>query len=294
MNVEEQIEKQRSRVNGHLSKLITSSGDDTPIVRAMRYSVDAGGKRIRPLLLLAAGEALGGSEEVLLPAACAVEMIHTYSLIHDDLPAMDNDDFRRGKPSSHKVFGEAMAILAGDALLTLAFDVLSRFPDDPEYDHKKLKVITILSDAAGVRGMIQGQFLDLNSEGKVVEKEMVERIHSCKTGALIKGSVKAGATLAGATRDELEALSFYGQKIGLAFQIVDDLLDIQGSTETIGKTPGKDRTQGKVTYPSVIGLEESREKAKLLLEEAEKGIASFKEGGKVLRHLARLIVLRNK
>lgn len=262
--------------------------------KAMRYSTFAGGKRVRPVLLLAACEAFGGELSAALPAACAMEMIHTYSLIHDDLPAMDNDDFRRGNPTNHKVFGEAVAILAGDALLTQAFILLSSpfFASNMPHD-RILAVIHEVASAAGSRGMVGGQVVDMESEGvKDLDIPTVQFIHTHKTGALIKASVKCGAILAGADERQIAAITRYGEAIGLAFQIADDILDIEGTTAEIGKDAGSDQARGKATYPSVIGLNESRKRAAELLEIALDAISAFDDKAEPLREIARFILAR--
>ncbi|MBI3625340.1 MAG: polyprenyl synthetase family protein [Candidatus Rokubacteria bacterium] len=232
---------------------------------AMRYSVFAGGKRLRPILVIAGAEAVGGTMERVLPTACAFELIHTYSLIHDDLPAMDDDDYRRGRLTNHKVFGEAIAILAGDALLTLAFALLA--------EHASLEVMKEVSRAAGTFGMIGGQVADIQSEGKSVDAETLEYIHRHKTAALIRCALRSGALLAGAAPSALRAISEAGSHLGLAFQIVDDILDVEGSLEALGKTAGSDRRKKKVTYPDHFGLEASRLKAKSLIEDAKAALA---------------------
>ena len=262
--------------------------------RAMRYSVFAGGKRIRPVLMLAACEAVGGTPDLAIPAACAMEMIHTYSLIHDDLPAMDDDDFRRGRPTNHKVFGEAIAILAGDALLTEAFILMS----SPEYAAKVgparlLPVIQEIGICAGSRGMVGGQVVDMESEGKKdIDLATVQYIHTHKTGALMKASVKAGAILGGAEGDLLVAMTRYGEAIGLAFQIADDILDIEGTTEQIGKDAGSDQARGKATYPAVMGLADSKRRAQELVDLALESLSPFGEKAEPLREIARYIVAR--
>jgi len=262
--------------------------------RAMRYSTFAGGKRIRPVLLLAACEAVGGNRLKALSAAAAMEMIHTYSLVHDDLPAMDNDDFRRGNPTNHKVFGEAVAILAGDALLTQAFILLS----SPELTAAVpaatlLQVIQEFAGCAGSRGMVGGQVVDMESEGKHdIDLPTVQYIHTHKTGALIKASVKAGALLGGATPDQLDALVRYGEAIGLAFQIADDILDIEGTTEELGKDAGSDQARGKATYPSVVGIGEARRRSVELLDMALQSIDGLDHRADPLREIARYVVAR--
>jgi len=262
--------------------------------KAMRYSTFAGGKRIRPILLLAACEAVGGEQSTALPAACAMEMIHTYSLVHDDLPAMDNDDFRRGNPTNHKVFGEAVAILAGDALLTQAFILLSSpFLAASIPPERILTVLYEIASAAGSRGMVGGQIVDMESEWKKdLDLPTVQFIHIHKTGALIKASVKSGAILGGADERQLMSLIRYGEAIGLAYQISDDILDIEGTTAEIGKDAGSDQSRGKATYPAVIGIHESRRRAAELLEIALDAISDFDEKAEPLRALASYIVSR--
>jgi len=246
--------------------------------RAVRYSLFAGGKRIRPLLVLAAGRAVGGATEELLPLASAAEMIHTYSLVHDDLPAMDDDDLRRGKPTCHKVFGEAIAILVGDALLTRAFHLLAEMPvgSDPLALRRRLSATAVLAEAAGTTGLIGGQVGDLESTGQAVARGDLERIHRAKTGALIRACVVGG----------------YGAAIGLAFQVVDDVLDATEGPDRLGKTPGKDRSAGKATYVREHGLEGARAIARRLLEEALEAIGPLGAGGATLAGIARRIVER--
>src|SRR5262245_15277817 len=223
----------------------------------MRYSLFAGGKRLRPALVLTAGEAFGAPSHQLAPAACALELIHTYSLIHDDLPALDNDDLRRGRPTCHKVFGDAMAILAGDALLTLAFEVLAKL-EDIDAD-RKVQISGDLASAAGTAGgMIGGQVNDIEEEGRTPTPELLESIHRAKTGAVLRASVRIGAIYASADDEQLGALTCFGERIGLAFQIVDDVLDVEQSSEALGKTAGKDAQQHKITFPAVYGLDRSR------------------------------------
>ena len=259
------------------------------IHKAMRYSVFAGGKRLRPVLVIAGAEAVGGAMDAVLPAACAMELIHTYSLVHDDLPAMDNDDFRRGRPTNHKVFGEAMAILAGDGLLTLAFRLIADcFP--PGADAGVLRaVLTDIADAAGTRGMVGGQVADLEAEGRQVGPAMLEFIHRHKTAALIRTSLRVGAILAGATAPQLDALSLAGGNIGLAFQIMDDILDVEGTTEQLGKTAGKDQQQQKATYPAIHGIEASRVRAQALIAEADTALHGLGPRAEPVRALAQFI-----
>jgi geranylgeranyl diphosphate synthase type II len=264
------------------------------IHKAMRYSIFAGGKRVRPVLMLAACEAVGGIIEKAMPAACAMEMIHTYSLIHDDLPAMDNDDFRRGRPTNHKVFGEAIAILAGDGLLTEAFKLISNpsFAADIE-SAKRLAVIHEIATCAGTYGMVGGQVVDMESEGKPeIDLPTVQYIHTHKTGALIKASVVAGALLGGADEVQLAAIRRYGEAAGLAFQIADDILDIEGTTEEIGKDAGSDEARGKATYPAVMGLAAAKQEAKAMMDEAMLALEPLGKPAEPLREIARYIVER--
>jgi geranylgeranyl diphosphate synthase type II len=264
------------------------------IHRAARYSLFAGGKRLRPLLVMAAGEAVGAGDGELLPFACAVEMIHTYSLIHDDLPAMDNDDLRRGKPTSHKVFGEAVAILAGDALLTRAFHLLCTVPDDwaPARVRRRLDAAALLGQACGTSGLIGGQVQDLESEGQDVSPEALERLHRAKTGALLSACVLGAATLGGAGADDLARLERYARAVGLAFQVVDDILDATEAGAQLGKTAGKDDAAGKATYVRVHGLEPARRMAAELREDALGALAPLGERGALLAELARLMTER--
>jgi geranylgeranyl diphosphate synthase type II len=263
------------------------------IHRAMRYSLLAGGKRIRPVLCIAAGEAVNRPENSAGIEECAatLELVHTYSLIHDDLPALDNDDFRRGKPTCHKVFGDAMAILAGDALLTQAFAVLSQLKVSGK---RCVALVAELSQAAGtVEGMIGGQVADLEAEGKPVEEAHLHYIHRAKTGAMMRASVHMGAIYGGAPEGEFEALSRYGEHIGLAFQIVDDIHDVEGTPESLGKTPGKDAQQQKATFPSLYGVEESRRQASQHLDAANSALEAFGDRARRLAELAERIVSRS-
>jgi geranylgeranyl diphosphate synthase, type II len=288
--------KERCRVVDEALECFLPKGEELPfsLHKAMRYSVFAGGKRVRPILMLAACEAVGGTVPQALPAACAMEMIHTYSLIHDDLPAMDDDDFRRGNPTNHKVFGEAVAILAGDALLTEAFILLSRQMGTADVPPDVLlKVINEIGVCAGSRGMVGGQVVDMESEGnRDIEFATVQYIHTHKTGALIKASVRSGALLGGADPQSLAAMTRYGEAIGLAFQIADDILDIEGTTEEIGKDAGSDEARGKATYPAVIGLAESKRLAAELVDRAFAALEPFGEKGEPLREIASYIINR--
>lgn len=269
-----------------------------PIVRpekiyeAMRYSLLAGGKRLRPILCLATCELLGGTEEMSMPTACALEMIHTMSLIHDDLPAMDNDDYRRGKLTNHKVFGEDIAILAGDGLLAYAFEFVATQTQNVA-PKNIIEVIARLGRTVGAAGLVGGQVLDLESEGKTdITAETLTFIHTHKTGALLETSVVSGAILAGAGPEEVQKLSQYAQNIGLAFQIIDDILDITATQEELGKTAGKDLVAQKATYPSLWGIEESRHQAQQLIDSAIDKLADYGEKAAPLRAIAQYIVNR--
>ena len=289
------LEGRRRLVEAALDAALPSESQwPATIHRAVRYSLFAGGKRIRPLLVLAAGEAVGGAPAHLMPMACAVEMIHTYSLIHDDLPAMDNDDLRRGKPTSHKVFGEAIAILAGDALLTRAFHLLAEVPADATVDasRRRLRAMAILGHAAGTTGLIGGQVADLEAEGRDVSIGELQDLHRAKTGALLRACVVAGAVLGGAGEEDLDRLDKYGETIGLAFQVVDDVLDATESAAQLGKTAGKDAAAGKATYVRAVGLEGARAISGGLLSEARAAIAPLGERGALLGALATMIVER--
>jgi geranylgeranyl diphosphate synthase, type II len=262
----------------------------TKLHQSMNYSIAAGGKRLRPILVIAAAEALGKTYENVLPTACALEFIHTYSLIHDDLPAMDDDDLRRGQPTNHRVHGEAMAILAGDSLLTEAFHLIAR-NSKPDQAAVTLEVISRIAAASGSRGMAGGQAVDLLSEKVKISLEELERLHRHKTGKLIQVSIEAGALTAGADRRQLESLSRFGECIGLSFQIADDVLDIEGGEE-IGKDIGSDVANEKATYPSILGLEESKRLARELTEEALGVLRDFDAKADPLREIARYVVYR--
>jgi geranylgeranyl diphosphate synthase type II len=264
----------------------------TTLHRAMRYSVMAGGKRLRPVLVIAGAEAVGGSAEAVLPAACAIELIHTYSLIHDDLPAMDDDDYRRGRLTSHKVFGEAMAILAGDALLTLAFRLIAENGGQPGDAQRLCRVVADVAAGAGASGMVGGQVVDVESEGKTISAETLEYIHRHKTAALIRTSVRAGAVLAGGAAREVSALTEAAEHLGLAFQIVDDILDVEGDSAELGKTAGSDQRKQKATYPALHGLEASRREAQTLVQVAKERLAQVGPRTAPLSALADFIVER--
>jgi geranylgeranyl diphosphate synthase type II len=292
--LEAYLQAQQQRLEAALDHHLPAPDADPPVLsEAMRYSVFAGGKRVRPVLLLAATEAVGGDGEAVLPAACALEFVHTYSLIHDDLPAMDDDEYRRGRLTSHKVFGEAVAILAGDALLTHAFDVMTCPALAARFAPAVLLEAThCLARAAGSAGMVGGQAVDMGSEGREVPLDVLEYIHHHKTAALIGAAVTIGGLLGGGTAVQLEALKRYGQTIGLAFQIADDVLDVEGDSAALGKKVGQDAQHGKATYPALLGLEASRQQAGALLNEALAAISDFDDGADRLRQLARFIVNR--
>jgi geranylgeranyl diphosphate synthase type II len=297
MTLLEYLAQQQKRVDAALDRRVPAESEDPSIIhRAMRYSLFAGGKRIRPLLAMAAAEAISGHSDDgqsngIEDAACALELIHTYSLIHDDLPALDNDDLRRGRPTCHKVFGDAMAILAGDALLTLAFEALSKLPGvDAE---RRVRLVAELATASGtVGGMIGGQVNDLEGEGQEPTAPLLESIHRAKTGALLRASVRMGAIYAGAGDSELAALTCFGEHIGLAFQIVDDLLDVEQPSEALGKTAGKDAQQKKITFPAVYGLERSRAMAEQERLAAHFALRPFGDRAERLLQLADLVVQR--
>ena len=291
MNLPEYLAHQQKRVDTALDQWVPAESQDPSIIhRAMRYSLFAGGKRIRPILCVAAAESVSDFPDGIEPAACSLELIHTYSLIHDDLPALDNDDLRRGVPTCHKVFGDAMAILAGDALLTLAFQVLAQLDCDAA---RKAKLIEELSTAAGtVGGMIGGQVRDIEGEGKHPDAALLDVIHSAKTGALLRASLRMGGIFAGADEEQFGALSCYGEHVGLAFQIVDDVLDVEESSEALGKTAGKDVQQKKITFPAVYGLDRSREMAEQERLAAHLALRPLDERAERLREIADWIVHR--
>ena len=292
--IQEYLSQQKQTVDQHLDDFLPPIDSHPEVIhQAMRYSIFAGGKRIRPILALATGEALEGDFQKLVYLACALEMIHTYSLIHDDLPAMDDDNYRRGQLTTHKKFGEGIAILTGNALLTQAFQLLAEIPARADETDKKLSVIQDICQATGTsRGMLGGQALDLTHQGKPVSAEQLERIHSAKTGALILASVSCAALLSGASEEAYERLRSYGSRIGLAFQIADDVLDIESSSKESGKTSGKDNLHRKATYPAMYGLETSRQIAKELVEEAIREIDFLGSRGEVLKALGRFISVR--
>jgi geranylgeranyl diphosphate synthase type II len=291
MSLREYLASQQRLVDTELDRLVPpeTTAPET-IHRAMRYSLFAGGKRIRPILCMEASRAVANDAEGLVACACSLEMIHTYSLIHDDLPALDNDDYWRGKLTNHKVFGDAIAILSGDSLLTLAFRVLAELPTDGD---RKARLTAELATASGtVGGMIGGQVADLEGEGKPPEATLLETIHRAKTGALLRASLRLGAIYAGADERRYAALSCYGEHVGLAFQIVDDILDVEESSEALGKTAGKDAQQQKITFPAVYGPEESRRMAEKECARAHEVLTPFGDRAARLHELADLIVHR--
>jgi geranylgeranyl diphosphate synthase type II len=291
MNLRDYLGQQQRLVDAELDRLVPPEATPPETIhRAMRYSLFAGGKRIRPILCIEAVRAVSDADDGAVSAACALELIHTYSLIHDDLPALDNDDYRRGKLTNHKVFGEAMAILAGDALLTLAFQVLAELSVASD---RKARLMAELAIASGtVGGMIGGQVADLEGEGKPPDAALLETIHRAKTGALLRASLRLGAIHAGAAENQYAALSRYGEHVGLAFQIVDDLLDVEESSAELGKTAGKDAAQHKITFPAVYGLEVSHRMAAEECERAHQALGPFGERAARLHELADLIVHR--
>ena len=296
MDLKKYLQEKEDIVNKALDTLLPKE-DEFPqrLHKAMRYSVFAGGKRIRPILVIAAAEVFGKTAANVINIACAIELIHTYSLIHDDLPAIDNDDLRRGLPTNHKGFGEAIALLAGDALLTKGFQIMSQ-PSGVSGQQSALilKSIHEIAKAAGSTGMVGGQVVDIESEGKEVAFPVLEYIHIHKTGELILASVKAGAILAGAENKELETITRYGEAIGLAFQIADDIIDVEGNKEDVGKNIGGDAKKGKVTYPSILGVDESRKRARELVDMAITALKDFDRKAEPLREIARYIVERKK
>ena len=294
MDIKAYLARKKDIIDKTLEKLVPPAKTFPPVIHeAMRYSLFAGGKRVRPVLAIAAAEAVGATTADLLPVAGALELIHTYSLIHDDLPAMDDDDLRRGRPTCHKAYGEAVAILAGDGLLTMAFEVLSdprRMKAIPA--RALVQIIRELSVASGVFGMVGGQVVDIQSENKEIDFPTLEYIHTHKTGALIRASVRVGALYAKAGKRQFAALTRYGEMVGLAFQIVDDILDVTGKQEELGKDIGSDLEKGKKTFPSFLGLEESRRRAEEVVGEALDALKGFGRKADPLRELAKYIINR--
>lgn len=296
MDIKRYLQEKKETVDSALERYFPKEVEfPTSLHKAIRYSLFAGGKRIRPILSIAAFEAAGGKGNGILPFACALEMIHTYSLIHDDLPAMDDDDYRRGKPTCHKVFGEAIAILAGDGLLTEAFKLMT---DRTTWDHLfcdervVLDMIHEVAQAAGASGLVGGQVADIESEEKEVDLPTLQYIHTHKTGALILVSIQIGGRLGGAQEDTLKAFIRYGERIGLAFQIADDILNVEGKASLLGKHTGSDLFKGKATYPSLFGLEESKRRGKELVELAVQALSPFGPEADPLREIAHFIIAR--
>jgi geranylgeranyl diphosphate synthase type II len=284
----------RRDVDRELNRIFDSRRDiPQKLLESMMYSVMAGGKRLRPSLVITAAEAVGGDRKAALPTAAALEMIHTYTLIHDDLPAMDNDDLRRGLPTNHKKFGEATAILAGDGLLTLAFEVMAEEPPGaPVGGDVLVRVIRTVSKAVGALGTVGGQQLDMEYEGRAADAEILEKIHALKTGAMITAAVKSGAMLGGAGERELAVLTVFGDKVGLAFQVFDDILDVEGDAKTMGKNVGGDVKKKKTTYPALMGLEESKKFGNKLIDEGMSALGGIKGETGFLKELALYVAKR--
>ncbi|MFZ5647801.1 MAG: polyprenyl synthetase family protein [Bacillota bacterium] len=295
MNFSDELEKRSQIINRALDQLMPPREEYPGIIHeAARYSLFAGGKRLRPVLALAAAEILDGNLQDILPAACSLELIHTYSLIHDDLPAMDNDDLRRGMPTCHKKYGEAIAILAGDALLTMAFGLITRSPLRGKITPERLlRVVSELSAAAGTTGLIGGQVVDILSTSEKVDRETLHYIHRCKTGAMYRASVRTGAILSGAADGDLKNLTSYAEHLGVAFQIADDILDIVGDEKNIGKPVKSDIKNNKATYPALYGLENSKRMAVEEMEKAMDAIGPYGDRADFLRELVRFVVSRN-
>lgn len=291
--MKEYMQRKIELINRELDSIYAeNTALNATLAKSMNYSLMAGGKRLRPILVMAAADAVGADGEKFLHLATSIEMIHTYSLIHDDLPSMDNDDYRRGKLTNHKVFGDGIAVLAGDALLTMAFEVIA---DSPNVDtEKKLKVIKEMSHAAGAEGMVGGQVIDLESEGKKINMDTLRKMHSAKTGALFCAAIRSGAILGGATDKQLADLTQYARQFGLAFQITDDILDVTGDEASIGKPVGSDEKNHKSTYVTLGSLESARELAQTAVDEAKKALADFGKEADFLRELVDYLISRKK
>lgn len=294
MDIREYLELKREEVDHYLQSVIPGEKVmPATLHESMRYSLFAGGKRVRPILAIAAAEAVGNAGQAVLPVASSLELIHTYSLIHDDLPAMDNDDFRRGKPTNHKVYGEAMAILAGDALLTMAFELCTRANVEQGLDAARLvRLIQELAIGSGNAGMVGGQVLDIQAENQDIDFPTLQSIHKHKTGMLIRAAVRMGAITAGATPAQLDDLTFYAEQIGLAFQIADDVLNVTGTREELGKNPNTDAQRGKKTYPTFYGIEGAKKMAEDCVTRANARLVSFGAKADPLRELAHYITSR--
>src|SRR5213080_4074610 len=291
MNLKAYLRSRQKEIDRALDRYLPKpKTKPTTLHRAMRYSLFAGGKRLRPILCLAAAEACGGKISNALPLACALECIHTYSLVHDDLPSMDNDDFRRGRPTCHKVFGDGIAILAGDALLTIAFEIVSNTRPAPRYDMSSL--LREIAVAAGSQRLIAGQVADLEAEGRDVKRHQLRYIHEKKTAAILTTSVRLGTMSANADPKKLGAITKFGRALGLAFQVIDDILDVTQTSEKLGKSAGKDIAAQKATYPAIIGLEKSRAEAKRLTKQAHAALSTFGAKGDALHALANYLLER--
>ena len=291
MEVQSYLTARQRRIDRALDHFLPKASATPPTIhKAMRYSLFAGGKRLRPILCLAAAEACGGEIDNALPLACAVECIHTYSLIHDDLPSMDNDDLRRGRPTCHKVFGEGIAVLAGDALLTIAFEIVSRAKASRRYDMSIL--LREIAVAAGSRKLIAGQVADLEAEGRKTDRAQLRYIHENKTAAILTTSVRLGAMSANASVKQLAAMTRFGRALGLAFQVIDDILDVTQTSEKLGKSAGKDIAAKKATYPAVIGLDQSRLEARRLTRQAHKSLSTFGAKAEALHALSNYLLER--
>lgn len=294
-NLKSYLNKKVKQVNGVLQDILQESSNSSRILKAMKYALMAGGKRIRPVLCIAAAEAVGNESPNVLKAACALEVVHTYSLIHDDLPAMDDDDLRRGKPTCHIAFDEATAILAGDALLTLAFQILSSIECKTRIDMVRLlRIIHTISSAAGYKGMIEGQMRDLSSENSRLDIEDLSTMHALKTGALIEASVNTGILLGGGSEKQIQQLGIYATNIGLAFQVTDDILNVEGDAELMGKAIGTDEIRNKSTFPSLLGINESKIFKKKLINNALQALDNFDSRSDPLRAIASYIIERKR
>jgi geranylgeranyl diphosphate synthase, type II len=291
IDIDRYLENEKEKINKALGYYLPDNAP-TAVISAMRYSLEAGGKRLRPILTIAVAESLGNLNQDLYTLACAVEMIHTYSLIHDDLPAMDNSNLRRGKPTCHRIYGDAVAILAGDALLTLAFQLVSQFGKGEERADQANRISAELAAAAGAAGMIGGQILDLEAEGSEPTLEQIERISELKTGALIRAAVISGAIASNASDQEINALAAYAESCGKAFQVVDDLLDLEGKREDLGKPAGADLARLKATYPALLGTDGAKRMAETLYHEAINALAPLSCNPEILTEIARKLVYR--
>ncbi len=293
IDIEKYLEYEKEKINRALINNLPAVGHSA-VNEAMRYSLDSGGKRLRPILTIAAAKTLGPEDESVIEVACALEYIHTYSLIHDDLPAMDDSILRRGKPTCHCVYDDAVAILAGDGLLTLAFETVAKYGSRAGYEKKAMRIIAELSDAAGVNGMVGGQALDLAAEGNNLSLDEIDKISLMKTGALLRAAVVCGGIAADAKESQLKALAGYALNIGNAFQVVDDLLDYESTSEEMGKPTGADQVRSKATYPAVLGLDRARERAEALYKEALAALDELHCPTEILREIAKKLVYRTK